>query len=135
MSVKERPDMYRQSITNSRPEPTARGGWLWRRKDPLSQPFSASKHKNQASTVAILAQGTSWAVAVTQAFLTWVRFPLGACSWAPGEFGFSQRLKVSDCSIRALCFILIPVASRSSYVTKASSRHQKRKTVFEKLLE
>ena len=34
-----------------------------------------------AGTVAILAQGTSWAVAVTQAFLTQVRFPLGPGPW------------------------------------------------------
>ena len=32
-------------------------------------------------TVAILAQGTSWAVTVTQAFLTQVRFPLCPGPW------------------------------------------------------
>ena len=32
-----------------------------------------------AGTVAILAQGTSWAVAVTQAFFAWVRARAHAC--------------------------------------------------------
>ena len=50
-----------------------------------------SKPRNISGTVAILAQGTSWAVAGTQAFLTRVRFPLG--SWPLASLAFPNARK------------------------------------------
>ena len=77
---------------------------------PSSSLFWGSKPKKQTLTVAILVQGTSWAVAVTQAFLTWVRFPLGPCSWAPWGVWFPQMPEVSVCWIRAFFSLLIFVS-------------------------
>ena len=44
---------------------------------PCSQPGTERARPAASVTVAILAQGTSWAVAVTQAFLAWVRARAG----------------------------------------------------------
>ena len=50
---------------------------------PLPALFWGSKPRNQSITLALLPQGTSWAVADTQAFLTQVRFPLWSLLLGP----------------------------------------------------
>ena len=101
--------------------------------------FWGSKAQIIASTVGILAQGTSWAVAVTQAFLTWVRFPLGPwLPWPLASLDFSKTWK-SPIAKSALFFHLdfslfswknSPKQRVIGLLWKDANQHQKVKMFF-----